>query len=75
MLNYLIAAMVLAPVLALVTGAVTGRVRVRACCAPADPARDLRMRDAFTEDDEADSHPVVRRGRHQRRSPLVGDTS
>ena len=49
MLSYLIAAVVLAPVLALVVGAVMGRVRVQSCCAPADPAKDLRMRDGFTD--------------------------
>ena len=55
MLSYLIAAVVLAPVLALVVGAVTGRVRVQSCCVPTDPARDLRMRDAFAEGDDAPS--------------------
>ncbi|MGZ5385265.1 MAG: hypothetical protein ACXWH0_14960 [Acidimicrobiia bacterium] len=48
MLSYLIAAVVLASLLALVVGAVTGRVRVQSCCTAADPAKDLRMRDAFT---------------------------
>ena len=28
-------------------GAITGRTRMSACCAIADPSRDLRMRDAF----------------------------
>ena len=55
MLSYLIAAVVLAPVLALVVGALMGRVRVQSCCAPADPAKDLRMRDAFTEGNESPS--------------------
>ena len=50
MLSYLIAAVVLLPVLALVVGALMGRVRIQSCCAPADPAKDLRMRDALTEE-------------------------
>lgn len=33
----------------LLVGAVTGRVKVRSCCAVADPRRDLRMRAAFTD--------------------------
>jgi hypothetical protein len=37
---------------ALVYGGVTGRVRLSACCAIADPTRDLRMRAAFEDDDE-----------------------
>lgn len=48
MLVYVLAALVLLPVLLLVIGALRGRVEVRSCCA-ADPARDLRMRAAFTE--------------------------
>jgi hypothetical protein len=35
----------------LVYGGLTGRVRLSSCCAVADPAKDLRMRAAF-EDDE-----------------------
>jgi hypothetical protein len=52
MIRYLLAALVILPVLVLVVGAATGRVRVRSCCAPTDPAKDLRMRGAF--EDEAD---------------------
>jgi hypothetical protein len=37
--------------LLLVYGGLTGRVRLRSCCAVADPRRDLRMRAAFEEDD------------------------
>lgn len=48
MLVYVLAALVLLPVVLLVIGAVRGRVQVRPCCA-VDPARDLRMRAAFTE--------------------------
>lgn len=33
-------------VVALAVGAVAGRVRATSCCAPADPARDARMRAA-----------------------------
>ena len=56
MIRYLLAAVVVLAFLALVVGAATGRVRARACCAPADPARDLRMRGAF-EDEEHTSPP------------------
>jgi hypothetical protein len=31
----------------MIVGALTGRLRMSACCAIADPSRDLRMRDAF----------------------------
>ena len=44
MIRYLLAALVVLPVLVLVIGAATGRVKARPCCAPADPAKDLRMR-------------------------------
>ena len=41
-------------VLALAYGAITGRVRAqKACCAPADPARDLRMTNALAEEPPA----------------------
>lgn len=36
-------------IVTLVVGAVTGRVKVKSCCAVADPRRDLRMRDAFSD--------------------------
>ena len=35
----------------LVLAAVTGRIRLRSCCAVADPSKDLRMRAAFQGDD------------------------
>jgi len=50
--QYLLAALVVAPVVVLVVGAVRGRVTVRACCS--DPARDTRMAGAF---DDAASGP------------------
>lgn len=35
----------------LTVGAFSGRIRARrGCCAPADPAQDLRMRAAFDDD-------------------------
>lgn len=47
-MQYVLAALVLAPVVVLVVGAWRGRVQVRTCC-PADPARDARMACAFEE--------------------------
>ena len=35
----------------LLAGAVTGRVKVRSCCAVADPRADARMRAAFEDPD------------------------
>ena len=49
MIRYLLAALVILPVLVLIVGAATGRVRARSCCAPTDPAKDLRMRGAFED--------------------------
>ena len=43
-MQYIIGSVVALATLALVVGAITGRVKVQSCCAPADPARDLRMR-------------------------------
>lgn len=40
----------------LVYGGLTGRIKFSAgagCCAPADPAKDLRMRSAFGDDTSA----------------------
>jgi len=54
MIRYLLAALVILPVLVLIVGAATGRVRARSCCAPTDPAKDLRMRGAF-EDEASNS--------------------
>jgi hypothetical protein len=47
-IEYVVAACVLLPVLLLIVAAARGRAQVRSCC-PADPAKDLRMRAAFTE--------------------------
>jgi hypothetical protein len=49
MIGYVIAALVLAFLAGLVLAAVTGRAQVRSCCAIADPAKDLRMRAAFSD--------------------------
>jgi len=38
-------------VVSLLFGAITGRIRMRSCCAVADPAKDLRMRAAFEDED------------------------
>ena len=51
-MQFLIAAVVVAPVVVLVVGAVRGRVRVQPCCS--DPAHDGRMAAAF-EDAETTS--------------------
>lgn len=34
----------------LVVGGITGRVKLKSCCAVADPRRDARMRAAFADD-------------------------
>jgi hypothetical protein len=47
MVQYLIAAPIVLAVVALIAAALTGRAKVGSCCAPPDPARDLRMRGAF----------------------------
>jgi hypothetical protein len=44
MTRYVVAAPIVLFLVLLLVGAVTGRVRVRTCCAVADPARDARMR-------------------------------
>ena len=49
-MTYVLAALVVLPVLILLMGALTGRVNVRSCCGVSDPAKDLRMRDAFTDE-------------------------
>ena len=48
-MQFLLAALVIAPVVVLVVGAVRGRVRVQPCCT--DPALDGRMAAAFADDD------------------------
>lgn len=48
-MQYLLAALVIAPVVVLVVGAVRGRVRVQPCCT--DPAMDGRMAAAFADVD------------------------
>ena len=44
---YVIGALAIGFLAFLLVGALTGRVRMSACCAVADPRRDLRMRDAY----------------------------
>jgi heme exporter protein D len=46
---YVVAVVAMLPVVLLLAAVVRGRAQVRSCCA-ADPARDLRMRAAFTEE-------------------------
>jgi hypothetical protein len=46
--QWLLAALVVAPAAYLVVGAVRGRVQVRACCP--DPAHDKRLAGAFEDD-------------------------
>lgn len=52
-MEYVAGAVVVVLVLLLVIGTLTGRVQVTTCCSLADPARDLRMRAAFENDDAA----------------------
>jgi hypothetical protein len=50
-LTYVVGGLAAVLVLVLLLGAITGRLRLGSCCAVADPARDLRMRAAFEDDD------------------------
>ncbi|WP_158220404.1 hypothetical protein [Kineosporia sp. A_224] len=50
-MRYVVGIPFLVLVVALAWGALTGRVRAQGCCAAADPARDLRMRDAVRPTD------------------------
>ena len=50
---YVLAAVAVVALVWLVVAAVRGRLAVRSCCAPSDPARDLRMRSAYGEDGRA----------------------
>lgn len=43
-------AIVVAFLVFLVVGGITGRVKIKSCCAVADPRRDARMRAAFADD-------------------------
>ncbi|WP_191908018.1 hypothetical protein [Nocardioides cynanchi] len=54
-MEYVFGVPVLLFLLALVYGGLTGRVRLGSCCAVADPAKDLRMRAAFEDDEPASS--------------------
>ena len=46
-MQFLLAGLIALFLIGLVVGAGTGRVNLRSCCSPADPSRDLRMRDAY----------------------------
>lgn len=46
---YVFAIPVLLVFCALVYGGLTGRLRMSACCAVADPSKDLRIRGAFAD--------------------------
>lgn len=52
-MTWVFAIPVMAFLVLLVVGALTHRVTVRSCCAVADPRADLRMREAFLDDDPA----------------------
>jgi hypothetical protein len=52
-MQYVFGVPVLLFLVALVYGGVTGRVRMTSCCAVADPAKDLRMRAGFEDDQSA----------------------
>lgn len=55
MIEYLLGGIVVLFLLVLAYGGLTGRVRARdACCCPADPDRDLRMR---TDDQDRKTLP------------------
>jgi hypothetical protein len=58
-MQYVFGVPVLLFLVALVYGGLTGRVRMTSCCAVADPARDLRMRAAFEDDDDQSSSSGV----------------
>ena len=49
MIEYLLGGIVIAFLVVLIYGGVTGRIRGGRCCAPADPNKDLRTRDAVGE--------------------------
>lgn len=55
---YVSLALFLVAVSALTVASLRGRRTVHSCCAPADPADDLRMRAAF-EGDDPDTSPHV----------------
>lgn len=46
-MHYLLGGLLAVLIVGFAIGALTGRVRVRSCCAVADPRCDLRMRSAF----------------------------
>lgn len=54
-MEYVLSGLVVAFLVALVIGALRGSVNVRSCCSIADPRRDARMRDAYSEDQYSDT--------------------
>lgn len=46
---YVVGVMAAVFLIVLLWAVATGRVRIRSCCAVADPAKDLRMRAAFDD--------------------------
>lgn len=58
-MEIVIATLMAVPLVALVIGALTGRVRLTSCCATSDPARDLRMRAAFENDQPPVDYPCL----------------
>ena len=58
---YVVGVMAAVFVIVLLWAVVTGRVRIGSCCAVADPAKDLRMRAAF--DDDQHSVPLSRQAK------------
>ena len=56
---YVIAALAVGFLAFVVIGTLSGRIRMSACCAVADPSRDLRMRGAH-DDPPAEIGPDVR---------------
>lgn len=49
-MEYALGGIAILVLLVTVLAAATGRLRLSSCCAIADPAKDLRMRDAFAPD-------------------------
>lgn len=57
---YVILVLFLVAVTALTIASLRGRRVARSCCAPANPADDLRMRGVFKDDDCPDRHSPAR---------------
>jgi hypothetical protein len=61
-MRYLVGGLFAGFVIVLAIGAIRGRVRVRSCCAVADPTRDLRMRGAAPMTSWSGTMPAISRG-------------